>query len=168
MAVGRFVGWVERLGEPGHRDAVYMRGAVLLVLLLVHMAGPPLSTTARATVHHCPPPPRGSAGTHRDGKLPHQPRHSAQLSLPPAWTCPPHPRPRPHTHAHAPTPTPCPHTPRLARQAVALVLGFIGAKMVLGFADVNIPTDVSLLVVGLVLGGGVGVSLLLPESKTED
>lgn len=57
---------------------------------------------------------------------------------------------------------------RFLDKAVALVLGFIGVKMVLGFADVNIPTDLSLLVVGLVLGGGVGASLLLPESKTEE
>jgi len=53
-------------------------------------------------------------------------------------------------------------------QAVALVLGFIGVKMLLGFADVELPTDLSLLVVGLVLGGGVGASLLLPEPADSD
>jgi hypothetical protein len=56
---------------------------------------------------------------------------------------------------------------RFLDKAVALVLGFIGAKMLLGFADVNIPTDVSLLVVGLVLGGGVAASLALPETKED-
>jgi TerC family integral membrane protein len=56
---------------------------------------------------------------------------------------------------------------RFLDKAVALVLGFIGVKMLLEFADVNIPTDVSLLVVGLTLGAGVGASILLPEDKTE-
>jgi predicted tellurium resistance membrane protein TerC len=56
----------------------------------------------------------------------------------------------------------------LVSQAVALVLGFIGVKMLLGFADVELPTDLSLLVVGLVLGGGVGASLLLPEPADSD
>ncbi|EFJ49967.1 hypothetical protein VOLCADRAFT_80441 [Volvox carteri f. nagariensis] len=56
---------------------------------------------------------------------------------------------------------------RFLDKAVAIVLGFIGSKMVLGFADIEIPTDVSLLVVGLVLGAGVGASLALPESKED-
>ncbi|GFH08266.1 uncharacterized protein HaLaN_03201 [Haematococcus lacustris] len=57
---------------------------------------------------------------------------------------------------------------RYLDKAVAVVLGFIGVKMTLDFVDINIPTDVSLLVVGLVLGSGVAASLLLPESrKTE-
>ncbi|KAG2438021.1 hypothetical protein HXX76_005635 [Chlamydomonas incerta] len=56
---------------------------------------------------------------------------------------------------------------RFLDKAVAVVLGFIGSKMVLSFADVVIPTDVSLLVVGLVLGAGVGASLALPESKDD-
>lgn len=53
-------------------------------------------------------------------------------------------------------------------QAVALVLGFIGVKMLLGLAQVEVPTDLSLLVVGIVLGGGVGASLLLPEPAEAD
>lgn len=56
---------------------------------------------------------------------------------------------------------------RFLDKSVAVVLGFIGTKMVLNFADINIPTDVSLLVVGLVLGAGVGASLLLPEGKDD-
>jgi TerC family integral membrane protein len=56
---------------------------------------------------------------------------------------------------------------RFLDKAVATVLGFIGAKMVAEFGDVHVPTDVSLLVVGLVLGGGVGASLLLPEPREE-
>ncbi len=52
---------------------------------------------------------------------------------------------------------------RFLDKAVAVVLGFIGVKMLLGFADVHIPTDASLLVVGLLLGTGVAASLLLPE-----
>ncbi|KAL6749388.1 integral membrane protein TerC family-domain-containing protein [Haematococcus lacustris] len=57
---------------------------------------------------------------------------------------------------------------RYLDKAVAVVLGFIGVKMTLDFVDVNIPTDVSLLVVGLVLGSGVAASLLLPESRTTE
>jgi hypothetical protein len=36
--------------------------------------------------------------------------------------------------------------------------------MLLEFVDVEVPTDVSLLVVGLVLSGGVAASMLLPET----
>ena len=57
---------------------------------------------------------------------------------------------------------------RYLDKAVALVLAFIGAKMLLEFADVKVPTDVSLLVVGLMLGGGVAASMLLPEPEEED
>ena len=57
---------------------------------------------------------------------------------------------------------------RFLDRSVAIVLGFIGAKMVAEFAGWEVPTDVSLLVVGVVLGGGVAASLLLPEdSKVE-
>ena len=56
---------------------------------------------------------------------------------------------------------------RYLDKAVALVLGFIGVKMLLGFADVEIATDTSLLVVAGLLGGGVGASLWLPEPKEE-
>ncbi len=56
---------------------------------------------------------------------------------------------------------------RYLDKSVAIVLGFIGAKMLLGLADVDVPTDVSLLVVALLLGGGVAASLLLPEPAEE-
>lgn len=52
---------------------------------------------------------------------------------------------------------------RYLEKSVAVVLGFIGIKMLLQVADVNIPTDLSLLFVGLALGAGVGASLLIPE-----
>jgi TerC family integral membrane protein len=52
-------------------------------------------------------------------------------------------------------------------KAVALVLGFIGSKMLLAFADIEISTDVSLLVVAALLGGGVAASLLLPDEEAE-
>ena len=57
---------------------------------------------------------------------------------------------------------------RYLDKAVAVVLGFIGAKMILGFADFEIPTDLSLLVVAGVLGTGVGASLLLPAPQESD
>lgn len=56
---------------------------------------------------------------------------------------------------------------RYLDKAVALVLAFIGGKMLLEFADLKVPTDVSLLVVGLLLGGGVAASMLLPEGDED-
>lgn len=56
---------------------------------------------------------------------------------------------------------------RYLDKSVSVVLGFIGVKLLLEYADVRIPTDLSLLVVGLVLGGGVAASLLLPEPADE-
>ncbi|CAG9460010.1 unnamed protein product [Pedinophyceae sp. YPF-701] len=55
-------------------------------------------------------------------------------------------------------------------KAVALVLGFIGAKLVLEYVGVHVPTDLSLGVVAALLGGGVGASFVLPdpsEAKSE-
>ena len=57
---------------------------------------------------------------------------------------------------------------RFLDKAVALVLGFIGLKMIAEFGGVEVRTDVSLLVVGLVLGGGVAASVLLPEEPREE
>lgn len=57
---------------------------------------------------------------------------------------------------------------RYLDKAVALVLAFIGAKMLAEFADIKVPTDVSLLVVGLTLGGGVAASMLLPEDDEKE
>lgn len=54
---------------------------------------------------------------------------------------------------------------RFLDKAVALVLAFIGAKMLAEFAGAEVPTDVSLMVVGLMLGGGVAASLMLPEKE---
>jgi len=54
---------------------------------------------------------------------------------------------------------------RFLDKAVALVLAFIGGKMVAEFCGVEVPTDVSLLVVGVMLGGGVAASLMLPEEE---
>ena len=48
-------------------------------------------------------------------------------------------------------------------KAVALVLGFIGLKIVAEFGGVGIPTDASLAVVATILAVGTGASLLLPE-----
>lgn len=56
---------------------------------------------------------------------------------------------------------------RYLDKSVSVVLGFIGVKLLLEYVDVRIPTDMSLLVVGLLLGGGVAASLLLPEPADE-
>ena len=42
------------------------------------------------------------------------------------------------------------------------VLGFIGSKMIAGFAGYELSTELSLGVVAILLGGGVAASLLLP------
>jgi predicted tellurium resistance membrane protein TerC len=53
---------------------------------------------------------------------------------------------------------------RYLDKAVALVLAFIGAKMIGAEAlGVDVSTGASLLAVGATLGGGVAASLLLPE-----
>lgn len=44
--------------------------------------------------------------------------------------------------------------------AVAVVLGFIGTKMVAEFFGFNVPTELSLAVVASLLGGGVVASIL--------
>ncbi|KAI8465503.1 MAG: integral membrane protein TerC family-domain-containing protein [Monoraphidium minutum] len=52
---------------------------------------------------------------------------------------------------------------RFLDKAVAIVLAFIGAKMLAEFGGAEVPTAASLLFVGAALGGGVAASLLLPE-----
>lgn len=51
---------------------------------------------------------------------------------------------------------------RYLDKAVAVVLGFIGAKMLAEVFDFHIATDVSLIIVAAVLGGGVAASILNP------
>jgi len=51
--------------------------------------------------------------------------------------------------------------------AVALVLGFIGSKMVLEYFDMGIPTIVALGVVASVLSIGVGASVWEKQRELE-
>ena len=51
-------------------------------------------------------------------------------------------------------------------QAVGLVLGFVGVKMILDFNGVHISTTASLGVVATALAAGVGLSLAFPEADT--
>lgn len=51
--------------------------------------------------------------------------------------------------------------------AVAIILGFIGAKMIAEYFGIIVPTEISLGVVMALLGGGVGLSLLEQEEETE-
>ena len=53
-------------------------------------------------------------------------------------------------------------------KAVALVLGFVGAKILLDFGGLKIPTSTSLEVVAGILALGVGASLLLPVTEEEE
>lgn len=56
---------------------------------------------------------------------------------------------------------------RFLDKAVAVVLGFVGGKILAQFAGLDVPTDVSLGVVASILGLGVGASLL-PAGKESD
>jgi len=49
------------------------------------------------------------------------------------------------------------------RPAIALVLAFIGVKLIAGFGGVDIDTVLSLAVVVTTLSGGVGLSLIFPK-----
>mmetsp|Transcript_25950 Transcript_25950/g.80824 ORF Transcript_25950/g.80824 Transcript_25950/m.80824 type:complete len:244 (+) Transcript_25950:145-876(+) len=51
------------------------------------------------------------------------------------------------------------------RPAVALILGFVGVKMLAEYFHVHIPTATSLAVIIAILGGGVALSLALPPPK---
>lgn len=51
---------------------------------------------------------------------------------------------------------------RYLDKAIAVVLGFVGGKIILDFAGLEIPTEASLAIVTSVLGVGVGASLLNP------
>lgn len=51
-------------------------------------------------------------------------------------------------------------------KAVALVLGFIGAKMLADFGGYHVSTQASLAVVVATLTGGVAASLLLPSETS--
>ena len=56
---------------------------------------------------------------------------------------------------------------RFLKPSLAIVLLFVGAKMVLGFFDMHVPIGISLGVVGLLLGAGVGFSLLWPGQDAD-
>jgi TerC family integral membrane protein len=53
-------------------------------------------------------------------------------------------------------------------KAVALVLGFVGAKIIAEFAGAEVPTDVSLGIVAAILTTGVGASLLHADGDDSD
>merc|ERR1711972_158051 len=55
---------------------------------------------------------------------------------------------------------------RFLEKAVGIILGFIGLKIIAGFADIQVSTTASLGVVSLLLAGGVGLSLAFPEDGT--
>lgn len=57
---------------------------------------------------------------------------------------------------------------RFLDKSVALVLGFVGAKILAEFAGVDVPTDFALEVVGAILAAGVGASLLFPGEAKDD
>ena len=52
--------------------------------------------------------------------------------------------------------------------AVALVLGFIGAKMITEYFEYLIPTNIALAVVATLLASGVGLSVLEKQKKLEE
>lgn len=52
--------------------------------------------------------------------------------------------------------------------AVAVVLGFIGSKMIAEYFGYEIPTAVALSVVATLLGGGVGLSVWDKQRALDD
>jgi predicted tellurium resistance membrane protein TerC len=52
--------------------------------------------------------------------------------------------------------------------AVAVVLGFIGTKMIAEYGGYIIPTPIALGVVATLLSGGIGLSVYKRENETED
>ena len=52
--------------------------------------------------------------------------------------------------------------------AVALILGFIGSKLILEYVGIDVPTEASLGVVMSLLGLGVGASLLDNDPPDDD
>lgn len=52
--------------------------------------------------------------------------------------------------------------------AVALVLGFIGAKMIAEYFEYLIPTYIALAVVATLLGSGIGLSVLEKQKELEE
>ena len=52
--------------------------------------------------------------------------------------------------------------------AVAVVLGFIGSKMIAEYLGYNIPTEIALTVVAGMLGTGVGLSLYEKKQETAE
>ena len=52
--------------------------------------------------------------------------------------------------------------------AVALVLGFIGSKMIAEYFHYDIPTNVALAVVATLLGTGVGASVIEKRFQAKD
>lgn len=57
---------------------------------------------------------------------------------------------------------------RYLDKAVALVLGFVGCKIIAEFAGLEVPTDASLGIVAAILASGIGASVLLPGAADED
>lgn len=54
-------------------------------------------------------------------------------------------------------------------KSVALVLGFIGSKMIAETAfGYEIPTNIALLTVATVLGGGIGLSVLEKQKEKDE
>jgi len=57
---------------------------------------------------------------------------------------------------------------RFIKVSLAIVLAFIGVKMIMLYWHIHLPTAVSLGVIVTVLGGGILASLLIPPSKSHD
>ena len=57
---------------------------------------------------------------------------------------------------------------RFIKVSLAIVLAFIGVKMIMLYWHIHLPTAVSLGVIVTVLGGGILASLLIPPRKPHD
>lgn len=57
---------------------------------------------------------------------------------------------------------------RYLEKSVAVVLGFVGAKMIAEYAGMEISTAASLGIIASILGGGVGLSFISPLPSAEE
>lgn len=54
---------------------------------------------------------------------------------------------------------------RYLQQGISFVLMFIGLKMLAGIVNFHLPTELSLAIIVVILGGSVAMSLLIPENN---
>jgi tellurite resistance protein TerC len=54
---------------------------------------------------------------------------------------------------------------RFLQQGISFVLMFIGLKMLVGYFNLHVPTELSLGIIAAILGSSIALSLLVPEKE---